>query len=473
MRRLGEILVAGGACDPARLAEALEHQVVFGGRLGTNLLELGAVTEEALARGLAQRFGVPSLHGDVECDPAALALLKPDLADRLEVVPHSLAGRRLRVLCRDPSDLGALDEVAFATGKELVPVVVPEARLWALLRSQYGLHRPMRWGGEPARPVAPAPAPPPPPDTPDLMDEESFAALYGETALRPPAAPPWAGAGADPRAAGAELGRAGPDPIVPVLTPPPTRPRAGVVRSPEPQPPAHRQEVVRAREPPPPGRRSPLAPGAEPPAERPSIPGRPAGPGVAGDPGGRPLTDAVAAYLGAPRATAPAAEDADTPLSFAEASAALGGASGRAEIARIVLRYARTRFRRVVLLTVYPQSADGWAGAGEGIARETVARLHVPLGQPGLVQTVVSTRAHFLGPLARTEANIRFLRALAGGAPRTAFAMPILARGRVANVLYADGGRGGLVDPGCVGELLILASRIAQSYGTLIARRRA
>jgi prepilin-type processing-associated H-X9-DG protein len=146
--------------------------------------------------------------------------------------------------------------------------------------------------------------------------------------------------------------------------------------------------------------------------------------------------------------------------------------SGRGEIARIVLRYACARFRRVVLLAVHPHGADGWAGAGEGITRETVARLHVPLAEPGVVRTVVSTRAHFLGPLTRTEANIGLLRALAGGAPRTAFAMPILARGRVANVLYADGGRGGLVDPGCVGELLILASRISQSYGSLIARRR-
>jgi prepilin-type processing-associated H-X9-DG protein len=50
--------------------------------------------------------------------------------------------------------------------------------------------------------------------------------------------------------------------------------------------------------------------------------------------------------------------------------------------------------------------------------------------------------------------------------------MPILARGQVVNVLYADGGRGGHVNPDGVGELLILAAKIAQSYDALLARAR-
>ena len=40
------------------------------------------------------------------------------------------------------------------------------------------------------------------------------------------------------------------------------------------------------------------------------------------------------------------------------------------------------------------------------------------------------------------------------------------------NVFYADNGRGGVVDASGVGELLILATRIAKSYETLVARVR-
>jgi hypothetical protein len=109
---------------------------------------------------------------------------------------------------------------------------------------------------------------------------------------------------------------------------------------------------------------------------------------------------------------------------------------------------------------------------GEGVGAEAVRRLRLPLGSPGIVDTVVRTRAHFLGPIPKTEANVLLLKRLGGGVPANALVLPILARGRVVNVFYADAGRGGLVDAGAVGELLILATRISQSYEALLARVR-
>src|SRR5215208_105393 len=41
--RIGQILVAAGRLSPAQLDEALRAQVLYGGRLGTNLVELGHV----------------------------------------------------------------------------------------------------------------------------------------------------------------------------------------------------------------------------------------------------------------------------------------------------------------------------------------------------------------------------------------------------------------------------------------------
>jgi hypothetical protein len=98
--------------------------------------------------------------------------------------------------------------------------------------------------------------------------------------------------------------------------------------------------------------------------------------------------------------------------------------------------------------------------------------MHLALGTPGIVDTVVRTQAHFLGPIPKTEANIRLLKALGGGVPTNALVVPILAMGRVVNVFYADGGKGALVDAGGVGELLILATRISKSYDTLLERVR-
>jgi hypothetical protein len=171
-----------------------------------------------------------------------------------------------------------------------------------------------------------------------------------------------------------------------------------------------------------------------------------------------------------PAATPRRVEPEATPLRFDEAVRSLDGVGDRGAIARTVLRYARTKFRRALLLTVNRGSAQGWAGLGEKLDPEAAARVRIALGSPGIVDTVVATRAHYLGPIPKTEANVRLLKQLGGGVPGNAFLVPILALGRVVNVFYADNGRGAVVDASDLGELLILASRIAQSYDTLVRR---
>ncbi|HSM93360.1 MAG TPA: hypothetical protein VLT47_10790 [Anaeromyxobacteraceae bacterium] len=451
--RLGEILVQGGACTPAAIADALENQVIFGGRLGTNLLDLGAVREADLARALLKRHGVPTLHGELKLDPEAVRLLKPEVADRYDVVPYLLQDRKLALLVCDPTDLPMLDEVAFATGKQVHPIVVPEARLWALLRDTYGLDRQLR-GIEVdfAADVRakPAPGAPPKKDTvpDDLIGEAEFDRMYGKAGFARPstAAPP------APSAQGAWT-------RVPPL---PTRAEEPWGHAPPP-PQDEVEEVV-------------LELTEEVPVEAPSpaltpIPHLPfdiaaevlailrAGPG-----------HVAPAYFVPPAAPPRPPEPEPAPVSFQEALSLLSGVDDRRAIATTVLRYARTKFRRTVLFTVLRGEARGWAGLGERLDARAVSRMRLDLAAPGVVSMVVGARAHFLGPLPKTDANVRLLKSLGGGVPSSCFLVPILALGRVVNVLYADNGRGGRVDSGDLGELLILATKIAQSYDVLLAR---
>jgi hypothetical protein len=427
--RLGEILVRDGACSPELVRQALQNQAIFGGRIGTNLLELGGVREDVLAFALGKKTGAPALYGDLPPDPKALRLLDRRIAERWDVVPYLLADRRLAVLARDPCDLQMLDEVAFATGKNVHAFVVPEARLWRTLNRAYGIDREYRGLDMGRR----APTPPPmaavraDPAT-DLIDETDFNELYGQIGFT---VTPGPGALAAAPGAPASTPRVstGPAAPPPALTPPPTV---------DDDVPLLTLDVLEELS----------------------------------DSGGHPPPAALELPAALQAQARPPGRDAPepSPLSFAEAVRFLEGVGERATIARTVLRYARSRFERAVLFTIRASEAHGWAGLGAGLTPAAVLRLRLPLGVPGVVDTVVTTRAPFIGPLPKTGSNIRLLKALGGGVPKSALLVPVLALGRVVNVLYADAGRGRQVDAGDLGELLILAVRIAQSYDDLAGR---
>ncbi len=140
---LGELLVCTGACTRLQLGE---NQARRGGRLGTNLLALRCLDEERLAAALGQQAHLPSLCGELRIDARARSLLTREQVERYEVVPYRFLERRLAVLLRDPGNVRSLDEVAFITGKSLLPFVVPEIRLWALMKAVYGIERAGRFG---------------------------------------------------------------------------------------------------------------------------------------------------------------------------------------------------------------------------------------------------------------------------------------------------------------------------------------
>lgn len=158
-----------------------------------------------------------------------------------------------------------------------------------------------------------------------------------------------------------------------------------------------------------------------------------------------------------------------SPLDFAQARELLAGATDRNEIARTVLRYAITVFKRAVLMTVQKDLAVGWDGLGQGVHQEQVEQIILPLQQQSIFRLARDSRAHFLGPVPKQAVNYLFLKLLGGKLPRSAFLIPVVVRGRVVNLLYADNG-GGQEAGADIGELLILAQHINRSYESLLGR---
>jgi hypothetical protein len=176
--RLGDLLLQQGLVNTAQLDEALKYQVIFGGKLGTNLIEMGIVEEDDIARVLSQQFHVPTLTAEevMDVEPPVLALLPRELVEQHSVIPLKLEGRRLTLLMPDPSNFNLIDDLAFRTGLIIKPVVAAEVRLIIALEKHYNIGRDRRYihvtkklaTKRPAPPTVPAEAITPPTLTPPV-----------------------------------------------------------------------------------------------------------------------------------------------------------------------------------------------------------------------------------------------------------------------------------------------------------------
>lgn len=143
---LGEALVRDGVISQAQLDAALRTQARDGGRLGTNLVELGFITAERLAEYLSRRFGsrVIMREADLRVDPKALALVPARVIEHYRLLPFALRGDVICVALLDPSHTPALAAVQSASKKRPEPYILPEPLLDRLLSKHAGLKAPAR-----------------------------------------------------------------------------------------------------------------------------------------------------------------------------------------------------------------------------------------------------------------------------------------------------------------------------------------
>ena len=150
MRRLGEHLVQAGLIKREQLAEALRAQVVWGARIGTNLVELGHLEIDDLSRTLGRQLKMPSAlasHFD-RADPALQKKLPRDVATNLKCIPLVLANQYAVIAILKPLSTVEMDVIATHLGvalDKLVPSVAAELRIHYQLEKIYGVPRDQRF----------------------------------------------------------------------------------------------------------------------------------------------------------------------------------------------------------------------------------------------------------------------------------------------------------------------------------------
>ncbi len=142
--KLGETLLKDNLITPQQLKEALDYQRINGGRLASTLVKLGMLSDEEVTAVLSRQYGVPSVNLDLfEVDPAAVALVPQETAERYSVLPLSRVGATLTLAMVDPTNVFAIDDIKFMTGLSVEPVVVSETAFQLALKKYYGTSREM------------------------------------------------------------------------------------------------------------------------------------------------------------------------------------------------------------------------------------------------------------------------------------------------------------------------------------------
>lgn len=128
---LGEALMALGQISEEQLQGAIEKQRVHRGvPLGELLVRQGLVTRQGLQAALVRKMGYPVVDlTRFQPEPQALTRLGKSLATRLRALPLMIRQDRLVVAMEDPARAQALDELEFATGGKVIPVLAMSGTL--------------------------------------------------------------------------------------------------------------------------------------------------------------------------------------------------------------------------------------------------------------------------------------------------------------------------------------------------------
>jgi len=145
-KRLGDLLVEAGLVTRLQVDHALQAQQVFGGRLGTNLIEMGALDDETLASFLSRQLRVPRITiEEMETVPREILDLVPaKAAQRLGILPVARAGAEIVMAMLDPSNEKVIARLEKNLGCKIAPRVATEIEIHYFLEKYYGIQRDMR-----------------------------------------------------------------------------------------------------------------------------------------------------------------------------------------------------------------------------------------------------------------------------------------------------------------------------------------
>jgi type IV pilus assembly protein PilB len=139
-KKLGDILVGWGALKPEQVDQAVKVARGSGKRLGEVLTELGFATEDQVAKGLANQFGMEyvDLSQVSATKQVDVKLIPEELIKKHQILPMAKTNGKLQLIIHDPMDLELLDMLRFRLNVEVEPRLAARSRIKAFLDGTIG-----------------------------------------------------------------------------------------------------------------------------------------------------------------------------------------------------------------------------------------------------------------------------------------------------------------------------------------------
>lgn len=395
-QRLGELLIAEKMINAEQLEDAVEAQCLYGGRLGTSLIELGYLDEEEIAKTLSRKLRLPYIEPGLlmKIPSEVIALVPQKLAWKHLVIPCRLEKKRLYLAMSDPTNLTIIDALAFRLGFIIVPVVVPEIRLMLALQKYYQLELSPRF-----QTLSQSLAKHKRKSRPDQSANP-------KTQKAQPQKQRKAEAGDEPEETILEVSTA--DILVDEEVGDDQWPLLGEKDSLDNLSDTEYQKLINMPEH----------------LRLNSVEGE----FLAG--ADRQVTREVARLK------------AEEQHPFTLLCVTLTAAGNRDDIANAIIEYLTPHTAGAALLMVKDNEAMGWKATADGDVIADFAQLRIPLDQPSVLQTVATSKSYYIGPLTKEANNIILSSYFGHQLPQSVLLIPLFLRDRLVTLLYLQDKQG-------------------------------
>jgi hypothetical protein len=137
--RIGEYLVEKGIITAAELELALHRQIIYGGRIGTNLVKLGLISEDVLISLLQVIKNAKGINlrkvGDIA--KSVITSMNKETTIKYKCIPFEITGSRMKIASIDALKPEELREIEHLTGKTISLYIFPEIQWIDSMKSYY------------------------------------------------------------------------------------------------------------------------------------------------------------------------------------------------------------------------------------------------------------------------------------------------------------------------------------------------